>query len=93
MQRNHKHDDDEREPAPAAYPPGETDLRFVSVITKNTYGLILAGTQQLSEELTVGAPGPPALRRQFHIIDFPLSNCVNSGIRRTASPRSTSPTA
>jgi glucose-1-phosphate adenylyltransferase len=65
-------------------PPGETDLRFVSVITKNTYGLILAGGRgSRLKELTDWRAKPAVpFGGKFRIIDFPLSNCVNSGIRR-----------
>jgi glucose-1-phosphate adenylyltransferase len=64
--------------------PGETDLRFVSVITKNTYGLILAGGRGARlKELTDWRAKPAVpFGGKFRIIDFPLSNCVNSGIRR-----------
>ena len=65
-------------------PAGETDLRFVSVITKNTYGLILAGGRgSRLKELTDWRAKPAVpFGGKFRIIDFPLSNCVNSGIRR-----------
>ena len=64
--------------------PGETDLRFVSVITKNTYGMILAGGRGARlKELTDWRAKPAVpFGGKFRIIDFPLSNCVNSGIRR-----------
>ena len=58
--------------------------RFVSLLTKNTVALILAGgrgsrLKQLTEWRT--KPAVP-FAGKFRIIDFPLSNCVNSGIRR-----------
>src|SRR6267142_6502085 len=69
---------------PQHTPPGETDLRFVSVITKNTYGLILAGGRgSRLKELTDWRAKPAVpFGGKFRIIDFPLSNCVNSGIRQ-----------
>jgi glucose-1-phosphate adenylyltransferase len=64
--------------------PGETDLRFVSVITRNTYGLILAGGRGSRLKQLTDWRAKPAVPfgGKFRIIDFPLSNCVNSGIRR-----------
>ena len=58
--------------------------RFVSRLTKNTLALILAGgcgtrLQQLTQWRA--KPAVP-FGGQFRIIDFPLSNCVNSGVRR-----------
>src|SRR5215472_13661099 len=64
--------------------PGETDLRFVSTITHNTYGLILAGGRGSRLEQLTDWRAKPAVPfgGKFRIIDFALSNCVNSGIRR-----------
>ncbi|HTO45304.1 MAG TPA: sugar phosphate nucleotidyltransferase, partial [Burkholderiales bacterium] len=64
--------------------PGETDLRFVSTITHNTYGLILAGGRGSRLKQLTDWRAKPAVPfgGKFRIIDFPLSNCVNSGIRR-----------
>src|SRR4249919_4358260 len=64
--------------------PGETDLRFVSVITRNTYALILAGGRGSRLKQLTDWRAKPAVPfgGKFRIIDFPLSNCVNSGIRR-----------
>jgi glucose-1-phosphate adenylyltransferase len=63
---------------------GEADVRFVSVITKNTYGLILAGGRGSRLKQLTDWRAKPAVPfgGKFRIIDFPLSNCVNSGIRR-----------
>ncbi len=58
--------------------------RFVSVLTKNTVALILAGGRgSRLKNLTDwrAKPGVP-FGGKFRIIDFPLSNCLNSGIRR-----------
>ncbi|MBM4180745.1 MAG: glucose-1-phosphate adenylyltransferase [Betaproteobacteria bacterium] len=58
--------------------------RFVSLLTKNTVALILAGGRgSRLKQLTDwrAKPGVP-FGGKFRIIDFPLSNCMNSGIRR-----------
>ncbi len=58
--------------------------RFVSLLTKNTAALILAGGRgSRLKQLTDwrAKPGVP-FGGKFRIIDFPLSNCMNSGIRR-----------
>jgi glucose-1-phosphate adenylyltransferase len=58
--------------------------RFVSVITKNTYALVLAGGRGSRLKNLTDWRAKPAVPfgGKFRIIDFPLSNCVNSGIRR-----------
>lgn len=60
--------------------------RFVSQLTKETFALVLAGgrgsrLRQLTDERC--KPAVP-FAGKFRIIDFTLSNCVNSGIRRIA---------
>ncbi len=60
------------------------DSRFVSRLTRQTLALILAGGRgSRLYELTDwrAKPGVP-FGGKFRIIDFPMSNCVNSGIRR-----------
>ena len=59
-------------------------LRFVSVITKSTYALVLAGGRGSRLKSLTDWRAKPAVPfgGKFRIIDFPLSNCVNSGIRR-----------
>jgi len=62
----------------------ESSARFVSRLTRDTLALILAGgrgsrLQQLTEWRV--KPAVP-FGGKFRIIDFPLSNCINSGIRR-----------
>src|SRR6201988_2657625 len=66
--------------------PGEADLRFVSLITKNTYGLVLAGGRGSRLGALTDWRAKPAVPfgGKFRIIDFPLSNCMNFGIRRMA---------
>ncbi len=58
--------------------------RFVSAITRSTYALILAGGKgSRLHELTEWRAKPALFfGGKFRIIDFPLSNCINSGVRR-----------
>jgi len=60
------------------------DARFVSRLTRETVALILAGGQgSRLYELTAWRAKPALpFGGKFRIIDFPLSNCLNSGIRR-----------
>jgi len=61
-----------------------TSSRFISNLTKNTVALILAGGRgERLKDLTefCSKPAVPFCGK-FRIIDFPLSNCINSGIRR-----------
>lgn len=58
--------------------------RYISNLTKETYALILAGGRgSRLHELTDWRAKPAVyFGGKFRIIDFPLSNCINSGIRR-----------
>ncbi len=58
--------------------------RFVSRLTRDTVALVLAGGQgsRLHELTTWRAKPAVYFGGKFRIIDFPLSNCLNSGIRR-----------
>lgn len=58
--------------------------RFISVLTKNSMALILAGGRGSRLKDLTKWRAKPALPfgGKFRIIDFPLSNCINSGIRR-----------
>lgn len=58
--------------------------RFVSNLTKNSVALILAGGRgsRLSDLTSHRAKPAVPFGGKFRIIDFPLSNCINSGIRR-----------
>jgi len=58
--------------------------RFVSRLTRNTLALILAGGRgSRLKHLTMWRAKPAVpFAGKFRIIDFPLSNCMNSGIRR-----------
>ena len=60
------------------------DGRFVSRLTRDTVALILAGGQgSRLHELTAWRAKPALyFGGKFRIIDFPLSNCINSGVRR-----------
>ncbi|WP_300362881.1 glucose-1-phosphate adenylyltransferase [uncultured Pseudoalteromonas sp.] len=58
--------------------------RYISSLTRETYALILAGGRgSRLHELTDWRAKPAVYFGGKHrIIDFPLSNCINSGIRR-----------
>ena len=60
--------------------------RFVSRLTQDTLALILAGGRgSRLKHLTLWRAKPAVpFGGKFRIIDFPLSNCLNSGIRRIA---------
>ncbi|HKJ09594.1 MAG TPA: glucose-1-phosphate adenylyltransferase [Gammaproteobacteria bacterium] len=59
-------------------------LRFVSRLTRDTLALILAGGRgSRLKHLTLWRAKPAVpFGGKFRIVDFPLSNCMNSGIRR-----------
>ena len=59
-------------------------VRFVSQMTRNTYAMVLAGGRgSRLHQLTDWRAKPAVpIAGKFRIIDFVLSNCVNSGIRR-----------
>ncbi len=63
-----------------------TAPRFVSRLTRDTLALILAGGRgSRLKQLTLWRAKPAVpFGGKFRIIDFPLSNCINSGIRRIA---------
>ena len=58
--------------------------RFISNLTKNTVAIILAGGRGSRLKNLTDWRAKPAVQfgGKFRIIDFPLSNCINSGIRR-----------
>ncbi|MDO9366676.1 MAG: glucose-1-phosphate adenylyltransferase [Methylotenera sp.] len=58
--------------------------RFISTLTKNTVAIILAGGRGSRLKNLTDRRANPAVQfgGKFRIIDFPLSNCMNSGIRR-----------
>jgi len=58
--------------------------RFVSRLTRSTLALIMAGGRGSRLKHLTNWRAKPAVPfgGKFRIIDFPLSNCINSGIRR-----------
>ena len=62
----------------------DTSPRHISRLTRNTLALVLAGGRgSRLHDLTAWRVKPGVFfGGKFRIIDFPLSNCVNSGIRR-----------
>jgi len=58
--------------------------RFISNLTKQTTAIILAGGRGSRLRSLTDWRAKPAVQfgGKFRIIDFPLSNCINSGIRR-----------
>lgn len=58
--------------------------RYISRLTRETLALIMAGGRgSRLQELTRWRAKPAVpFGGKFRIIDFPLSNCINSGIRR-----------
>lgn len=58
--------------------------RYISNLTRETYAMILAGGRGSRLHELTDFRSKPALHfgGKFRIIDFTLSNCVNSGIRR-----------
>lgn len=62
----------------------DSNPRFVSRLTRNTLALILAGGRgSRLRNLTTWRSKPAVpFGGKFRIVDFPLSNCINSGIRR-----------
>lgn len=58
--------------------------RFVSRLTRQTLAIILAGGRgSRLKQLTLWRAKPATpFGGKYRIIDFPLSNCINSGIRR-----------
>ena len=60
------------------------DARFVSHLTRSTFALVLAGGRgsRLMQLTDWRAKPAVPFGGKFRIIDFTLSNCVNSGIRR-----------
>ncbi len=60
------------------------DARFVSQLTRSTFAMVLAGGRgsRLMQLTDWRAKPAVPFGGKFRIIDFTLSNCVNSGIRR-----------
>jgi glucose-1-phosphate adenylyltransferase len=64
--------------------PHSSDGRFVSHLTRNAFAMVLAGGRGSRLMQLTDWRSKPAVPfgGKFRIIDFTLSNCVNSGIRR-----------
>ncbi|MDY0147071.1 MAG: glucose-1-phosphate adenylyltransferase [Halothiobacillus sp.] len=64
----------------------DSPKRLVSRITRDTLALVLSGGRGSRLKQLTDWRAKPAVPfgGKFRIIDFPLSNCVNSGIRRMA---------
>jgi glucose-1-phosphate adenylyltransferase len=64
--------------------PTDNSIRYISNLTRNTLALIMAGGRgSRLKDLTAWRAKPAVpFGGKFRIIDFPLSNCVNSGIRK-----------
>jgi len=65
-------------------PNSKVVYRYVSHLTRDTLALILAGGRGTRLHELTDFRAKPAVHfgGKYRIIDFPLSNCVNSGIRR-----------
>jgi glucose-1-phosphate adenylyltransferase len=63
---------------------GLLDPRFGSALTRSAYALVLAGGRGARLKGLTDWRAKPAVpfAGKFRIIDFTLSNCVNSGVRR-----------
>jgi glucose-1-phosphate adenylyltransferase len=59
-------------------------MRFISQLTRNTFAIILAGGRGTRLRQLTDFRSKPAVpfAGKFRILDFTLSNCVNSGIRK-----------
>jgi glucose-1-phosphate adenylyltransferase len=64
--------------------PTPSDLRFVSRATRETLALVMAGGRGSRLMQLTAHTAKPAVPfgGKFRIIDFTLSNCINSGVRR-----------
>src|SRR5499426_4812993 len=65
---------------------GESALRSITQLTRSTVAMILAGGRGARLGPLTDWRAKPAVPfgGKFRIIDFALSNCVNSGVRRIA---------
>src|SRR5688572_32878169 len=64
--------------------PSPTDSRVISHALRNTLAIVLAGGRgsRLHQLTDWRAKPSVAFGGKFRIIDFALSNCINSGVRR-----------
>ena len=60
------------------------DARFVSLLTKQTLAMVMAGGRgsRLMQLTSERAKPTTPFGGKFRVIDFTLSNCINSGLRR-----------
>ena len=67
-------------------PKTKVVYRFLGHLTRDTLALVLAGGRgtRLHELTDLRAKPAVHFGGKYRIIDFPLSNCVNSGIRKIA---------
>lgn len=70
--------------APGRSTGEEVETRFISQLTRRTVAIVLAGGRgtRLRQLTEVRAKPAVPFAGKFRIIDFTLSNCVNSGIRK-----------
>ncbi len=71
---------------PGAFRPGDRATRFVGRLARDTLTVVLAGGRgtRLAELTHYRAKPAVPFGGKFRIVDFTLSNCINSGIRRIA---------
>ncbi len=74
---------------PDEFEPEQHELpatRFVSALTRDTFAVLLAGGRGSRLHQLTDWRAKPAVPfgGKFRIIDFTLSNCVNSGVKRVA---------
>lgn len=62
----------------------EPSTRFISQLTNQTIAVVLAGGRGSRLKMLTNWRAKPAVPfgGKFRIIDFPLSNCLNSGVRK-----------
>ena len=62
----------------------ELSNRFISQLTNQTIAVVLAGGRGSRLKMLTDWRSKPAVPfgGKFRIIDFPLSNCLNSGVRK-----------
>ena len=84
MKRMSEQSDDPCAHADYAPPRAEPPPRFLSLITRKIYAVVLAGGRGSRLKQLTDWRAKPAVPfgGKLRIIDFPLSNCINSGIRR-----------
>ena len=68
-----------------------SNSRYISRLTRDTLALVLAGGRGSRLHKLTSRRAKPAVfvGGKFRIIDFPLSNCRNSGIRRISKQTKT----